>query len=176
MQKYKDDILLFVFQLGYLVKRLDPNGFEVLMTSDPLNKETFNTSKQIKSAVSSKYHSGTLPCDMEHTLEQAFKSVYKTLPRLAPMGNKKAFVNKVLHGTARPFTILVFTDGVWDGSEHGLCGTDRPIEKCISMMKEHGVSKTDVALQFIRFGHDTTGKWRLDFLDDGLKGRPHNHG
>jgi hypothetical protein len=176
MQRYKDDILLFVYQLGYLVKRLDPNGFEVLMTSDPLTKETFNTSTHIKSAVSSKFRSGTLPCNMEHTLEQAFKSVYKTLPRLAPVGNKKALVNMVFHRRAKPFTILVFTDGVWDGSEHGLSGTDVPIEKCIQMMKKYGVSRTDVAIQFVRFGHDKTGQWRLTYLDDGLKTRPQNHG
>lgn len=176
MQPYEDDVLLFVHQLGYLVKQLDSNGLQVLMTSDPGHQETCKTSTHIKNFVNSKFRSGLVSCNMENTLKQAFHGVYNALPRLVPAGNKETIVNLVLHGKTKPFTILVFTDGVWDGREQGLSGADRPIEKCIRMMKDHGVDKTDVAIQFVRFGDSEMGKRRLKFLDNGLKKRDWNKG
>lgn len=113
---------------------------------------------------------------MENTLNQAFQGVYNAIPRLVQVGNKEAIVNRVLHGKAKPFTVLVFTDGVWDGREHGISGTDRPIEKCIGMMKKHGVDKTVVAIQFVRFGHSEMGIRRLKILDDELKKWDQNKG
>lgn len=173
MRQHKEDVLTFVHCLGYLVKHLDSNGLQVLMTSDPRHKETCSTSTQVRDFVQSRFPSDTRHCNIEHALEQALEDVYQSVPRLAS-SSKRSSLSRFLNRKPKPFSILVFTDGIWDDSEHGVSGADLPIERCIGMMKIHGVNRTDVAIQFVRFGNDEKGIRRLTFLDDGLEPQVQN--
>lgn len=178
MQRHRNDVLKFVYCLGYLVKQLDKNGLQVLMTSDPRHIETLSSSTKVRDFVEREFQYGVFPCNMEQALEQAMNVVFQKLQRLAPSGWQPRPIRRVLgvSGKAKPFNILVFTDGVWDSSENGVSGTDYPIERCIEVMKSEGVSRTNVAIQFLRFGDSEKGKRRLTFLDDELKKREQNRG
>lgn len=174
MQKHIDDVLLFVHCVGYLVKQLDRNGLQVIMTSNPRDPKTCKTSTEAKDFVKSRFRHGGHQCNMAYALEQALQDVYGSLAQLAPTSKRRSLLNRAIHGKAKPFSILVFTDGVWNDIEDGVSGADHPIEECIRMMKEHNVSKSNVAIQFLRFGDEQKGIKRLTFLDDELGQFAHN--
>jgi hypothetical protein len=173
MQAYKDDVLDFVYHLSYLLKQLDPDGLEFCTTKTAHQKHVFKTSNDARAFVKTQFRPHKFTLNMEQVLEDALANVYASLPQLAPSrkGSLRNRLRKV-----KPFSILVLTDGVWDNSETGVCGADRPIEKCIKMMRENNVNKRDVALQFLRFGNNERGKERLRYLDDDLKKKPENAG
>lgn len=177
MQQYRDEVLRVVPCLGYLVKHFDPNGLQLLMTSHPHDMVTCQNSTSMKDFINSKFRSGPTPCQIEHALEQALDGVYRSIPQLATSNRRGSVSNfSSLWRRVKPFSILVFTDGVWDDSDHGVSGADHPIERCIARMKEHGVARTKVAIQFVQFGASAKGNRRLTFLDDGLALRPQNSG
>lgn len=177
MKEHQADVIESSYQLSYIVKKFDSNGLDVLTTSNPRREENFKTSTEMKVFTKRKFRdaSKTGQCDIEFSLNEVFKRVFKTIPRLSPSAKARTF-GTFRPGKARPFSILVFTNGVWNPSDDGFGGADRLIERCIKLMKDNDVSRSDVAIQFVRFGNNPKGKQRLKFLDDGLKERPHNDG
>ncbi|RSL97519.1 hypothetical protein CEP52_010868 [Fusarium oligoseptatum] len=62
-------------------------------------------------------------------------------------------------------TIFVLTDGRWGEGKEGAAGVENPIMRLINLIHKKGLSRTQVAIQFLRFGDDPHGKRYLTFLD-----------
>ena len=86
----------------------------------------------------------------------------------APPGRSKhsPFVKKP--APVRPLSLLVYTDGAWQVS----CEAEKPLGELDRKLEELGLPKTQVAVNFVRFGDDELATRRLrriegmfDFVD-----------
>ncbi|CAH0055526.1 unnamed protein product [Clonostachys solani] len=166
MQKYREEVLRWVSELGYLVKELDPDGGEIRCTSDNTKIAKFKRAKDARNFVSERFSDGKGgPCNMENALFGVVDSIR------GPASTVSSRLSFMTRSTSVPkkITILVFTDGVWNSSsEHGLLGADGPIKSLIEHMKDSKIGRPNISIQFLRFGSDPVGIGRLKFLDDDL--------
>uniref|UniRef100_A0A0B7KEL8 Protein kinase domain-containing protein n=1 Tax=Bionectria ochroleuca TaxID=29856 RepID=A0A0B7KEL8_BIOOC len=166
MQKYREEVLRWVSELGYLVKELDPDGGEIRCTSDHTKVVKFKRSTDAKRFVSEKFADGKgAPCNMENALLGVVDSIRE--PQ-STVSSRLSFITRSGSGPKKT-TVLVFTDGVWDSSlKNGLIGVDKSIESLIKHMKDSGIGRPNISIQFLRFGSEPVGIKRLEFLDDKL--------
>ncbi|EEU42890.1 uncharacterized protein NECHADRAFT_84215 [Fusarium vanettenii 77-13-4] len=153
MYQYLPEITETFKLMAYLAKRFDPDGVEVCFSSEvpSIHKET--TSK-------------LLPRFNEQNWDQiSFEDRISTfidqivIPRLSSWHQKL--------GLTKPknLTIFVLTDGRWGQGRERAAGIENPILKLIKVILKKGLSRTQVAIQFLRFGDDPDGKRYLSFLD-----------
>ncbi|CAI6087926.1 unnamed protein product [Clonostachys chloroleuca] len=173
MQEYREEVLRWVLELGYLVKELDPDGGEVRCTSDHTKVVKFKKSSDAKRFVSETFADGKgAPCNMESALLAVADSI-----REPPSTVSSRLLSITRPGSGpKKTSVLVFTDGVWDSSlgnlENDLLGADESIESLIKHMKDSSIGRPNVSIQFLRFGSDPVGIRRLKSLDDDL-GKKH---
>lgn len=176
MQVHHDDLFSLVKDLTYLMKFIDRDGIEVIFTSSPTVKHKVKKPSKVeellKTHVSLRNNS---ICHMEHTMDTVVKDVKQ---RLRKLGEKQqSWRSSAFRGNSsklKAMSIYVFTNGIWDDSDAGTCGVDQSIENLIAYMKTNGVSRTEAAIQFVRFGSSEKGMRRLIELDDDLPKRGAN--
>jgi hypothetical protein len=78
----------------------------------------------------------------------------------------KIFADDKIVDPKCPTSVLVLTDGVWEGGPIQDSGVEKSISQVIEQMDEKGVSDTDFTFQFVRFGNNLDGLARLKYLDD----------
>lgn len=173
MQEYREEVLRWVLELGYLVKELDPDGGEVRCTSNHTKVVKFKKSRDAKRFVSETFADGKgAPCNMESALLGVADSI-----REPPSTVSSRLLSITRPGSGpKKTSVLVFTDGVWDSSlgklENDLMGADESIESLIKHMKDSSIGRPNISIQFLRFGSDPVGIRRLKSLDDDL-GKKH---
>ncbi|KAM7214252.1 Protein kinase-like domain containing protein [Rhypophila decipiens] len=165
--------------LAYIVKTADPDGLELYFTSDYTkvykSKDSGPLVDLVKKRAFPKSSGLTGTCNMtlclDHIIEQIIPSnIENGKPRESNSWLKKIpGQSKASSGTSRPINIYILTDGKWEPPYDSLCGADDSIIRLINLLKEKNKPDSHVALQFIRFGHDAAGKWRLTVLDDMAK-------
>lgn len=166
MSEHWNRVVTTTKALAYLVKSADPDGIiELSLTSSP--EKPHKTGKNETSSLltllekhGSRSSPGSRACNMEHVLGILLKRV-----RAAHLLPKETFYKKTVD--PRPLNVYILTDAIWEGREVK-CGVDLPIRNLMSFMKEKGLDRTFVALQFIQFGSDELGKKRLQYLDNDL--------
>lgn len=179
MQVYEDQVKNFVHCLAYLVKKLDPDGAEIMCTSDPMTRSKFKNATSHSKFVTENFSRGRGGhCNMEFVLEKALDPIGDQLQNSASKSNIRRTswrgLPGILIGSKKPVTVIVFTDGIWGSSTGG--GAENPIQGLISKMRDYGVSRSTVAIQFLRFGSSLVGERRLKFLDDDLPKKDRNSG
>lgn len=162
--------LLVWRSLGY-----DDDGLELYFTN-PDTKEFVHQSQDQGLSIFERSMNEAEPLPRGHTKE------YKT-----DLCDKlKQLINSRL--LKKPKTIIVLTDGLWEGnpSEDGIreiielkmrlkAGVSRPdVERTSSQLERlTALSKTrPFTIQFISFGHEQQGLQRMAAPDDGIKGCP----
>ena len=174
MREFKGQVLDVFANLAHILEAADPNGLDVICTSDPGNMQHHRSSQKLAQFVQSDFDKGASgPCLIERGLDTLVDKVIDKLPTRP--GEKKRLVSWIKSDKARPISIYVLTSGVWDLSataREGTCGAERPINRLITELKDRNLRKSQVAIQFIRFGDYQTGIQRLKYLDDCL-GKPH---
>ncbi|KAH8894516.1 hypothetical protein GQ53DRAFT_857922 [Thozetella sp. PMI_491] len=65
-----------------------------------------------------------------------------------------------------PISLVVFTDGKWGVDSNGAVGLQTPIKRLIDYIKEEKLKRTQVMVEFIRFGDSPEGKRHLEYLVD----------
>ncbi|KAK8026406.1 serine/threonine protein kinase [Apiospora marii] len=171
MQEHRQELFDFLKALSYLIKSLDPNGFEVVMTSAPAKKATFKTSTDVDTLLSKSFIDGrNADCKMEYTLDKVLKDAKTKMREPAKVGASRIFGRKAKSSAATAVSVYVLTTGVWGSSPSGTGGVEKPIESLITFMKNNDVGRTEAAIQFVRFGADPRGIGRLVALDDHLPG------
>lgn len=156
-----NEVVPTVRALSYLVKDADPNGIELFLTSRPTKPEKalHGVTSSLVDFLKSFKESDTQPiCNMENSLGDILNPVKD---RLAPSRFR-------LSSRTPKTSIYILTDALWELTDRVKCGVENPIISLIDKMKKHNIMRTDVSIQFIRFGDDALSKKRLKYLDNGL--------
>lgn len=159
--------------LSYMTKAADPNGIELVLTSNPTEPETEaqgRTQKLVRFLNAQNTRDRPGSCNMEDSLSTVFERIKAGLGGgAATSSSRKSLTFSLRRSTqARGVNVYIFTDGVWEGGDETKCGVEGPITTLIKQMKSAGKDRTYVALQFIQFGDDRLGEERLDCLDNEL--------
>lgn len=168
MQDCRVKVLEAVSAMAYMFKMLSPNGIDVLCTSTPDKKERCSTATKAVNFVKRSFSEGNSDdCYIERSLEAILSSMaegWASGPSsiLGPFTNYRASLRD------RGVSIFILTDGLWEATPDGVCGADKPIQFMINQMKNQGVGRTRVSLQFAKFGDHPVGAQRLEKLDDDI--------
>lgn len=163
MQAHARHVITVFRALGYIAKDCDKDGIELRFVSAPDKKfRHSDTTRLVRILESHKYQA------IEGRIESSITDLVNKIiiPKL-PLS---------LHGIhfdfwAKPVTIFIFTDAKWGENVPVGNGVEKPIRNLMEKIKKRKLSRTQVMIQFLRFGDDENGKEHLDFLDD-FGGRP----
>ncbi|RMJ12127.1 hypothetical protein CDV36_008220 [Fusarium kuroshium] len=139
--------------LAYLAKQFDPDGVEVCFSSEVPSIHQGTTSKLLRKF----YHQEWDQFSFEDKIGTFIDRI--VIPRLSSWHQRL--------GLTKPknLTIFVLTDGRWGVGETGAAGVEKPIMKLIDVIRGKRLSRTQVAIQFLRFGDDPDGERYLAYLD-----------
>ena len=174
MRESKGQVLDVFANLAHILEAADPNGLDVICTSDPRNMQHSKSTEKLFRFVQDGFDKGaSSACFIERALETLADKIIDKLP--PGPGERKSLRAWMKTDKGRPVSIYVLTNGIWNSSEaarEGTCGAERPINRLITALKGRNLRKSQLAIQFIRFGDNPTGIERLRYLDDCL-GKPH---
>lgn len=154
MQAYKGEVIDTFHALAYLAKQVDSDGIEVFLSSRPDSRlQARNTSSLVK-YVQSHFSPGRLEFGLGPCLQKVAGDVLST----SNQGRKSS--------KAKGKSLYILTDGVWDHSDTGVIRNS--IHLLGAEIKRRKLNRTDIMIQFIRFGDSTAAAQRLQLLDDDL--------
>ncbi|RSM05249.1 hypothetical protein CDV31_009647 [Fusarium ambrosium] len=139
--------------LAYLAKQFDPDGVEVCFSSEVPLKHKGDTSKLLRKFNNQKWDQLSFEDRIATFIDRI------VIPRLSSWHQKLRLT------TPNKLTVFVLTDGRWGEGAEGAAGVENPIMKLIDVILGEGLSRTQVAIQFLRFGDDPDGKRYLKYLD-----------
>lgn len=141
---------------AYIAKLIDNDGIELCFSSDP---------KRIYKASGTASLLNKFPDQKWDQI--AFEDKFgvfiddHVIPRLSSR------FPKIIRGRPlKRLSIFVFTDGRWGHDEEAAGGVENPVRKLIDEILEKRLYRTQVMLQFIRFGNDEIGERYLSYLDN----------
>lgn len=152
---YKEKVREALLAYAYITKLIDTNGIEASFASDPGNLRPYATTSKLMNDFDKKdWTDGSFEDRLSNFIDDCI------IPKLPAIWKKGPFRPKRL-------SIIVLTDGRWGSGTLQANGVERPISKLINKMNEPGVqaSRTQVSIQFMRFGEDDDGIRNLDVLD-----------
>ncbi|SPJ79936.1 uncharacterized protein FTOL_08327 [Fusarium torulosum] len=147
------EVLKVVEVLVWLVKDIDSLGVDVRFLSNPTKKHTRTfprpSTDKLMAPVRQWFNKSDAEkyCNMKYLLN-------------------KIFADDKIVNPKHPTSVLVLTDGVWEGGPIQDSGVEKSISQVIRQMDEKGVRDTDFTFQFVRFGNNPDGLARLKYLDD----------
>lgn len=141
---------------GYIAKLIDNDGIELCFSSDPkrIYKES-GTARLLNKFPDQKWD--------QIAFEDKFGVFIDdhVFPRLSSR------FPKIIRGRPlKRLSIFVFTDGRWGHDGEAAGGVENPVGNLINKIQQQGLDRTQVMLQFIRFGNDEVGKRYLSYLDN----------
>ncbi|KAF4964969.1 hypothetical protein FSARC_7147 [Fusarium sarcochroum] len=148
--------------LVWLLKPIDSLGVEIRLTSNPnkryqLNPKAFRSKifrlpqttesffKPIREWFRGERGSG--PCNMEFALNKIFREAGVVNPD-------------------HPTSVLVLTNGIWEGGCNRGDNIKGTIAHVVKQMESMNMLRTEFTIQFVSFGNDPIGIGRLDYVDD----------
>ena len=159
MKQQWDNVIDLFSVFAWHTKSLDSNGLEMYFTVSP-REETF---KDTTSAVRLlKSMSQKVPSNIDLSLGQILRKYQADLERQNERKSKNSFWSR--DKDVKPLSLYVFTDGAWEG-----CDAIEPIEAMIEKQIDLKLPRTQIGIQFIRFGDDAEGIRKLKYLDSGLR-------
>jgi hypothetical protein len=173
MAPYWEKVKLTAHALSYIVKGIDPDGFDIRMT---------NTSGSVRKKKCEKLFDdhGFLEdhrprprhgrCRMEKVLSNILPAV------VSKASKPSSALNRFMSRDVRGINVYIMTDGVWEANAAIDCndeagGVENTIETIVQLLKSLNLPRTFLSIQFIRFGDDRDGEKRMRWLDDGIKER-----
>ncbi|KAI1176695.1 kinase-like domain-containing protein [Nemania sp. FL0916] len=152
-----------------IVQDLDPDGVEVICTNSGTQMNVKRCDKLEEFLNDNGAHQGRMPCRMELRLNEI-------LPGLVIKATKsRTSIDRVFRKQQiKGINVYVLTDGVWedgdsDSAEERGGGVAQSIKNIIDRVKQSNQARTFLSIQFIRFGENSVGRARLQWLDDKLK-------
>ncbi|KAI1429688.1 kinase-like domain-containing protein [Xylaria sp. FL1777] len=159
--------------LTYILKDVDPDGFEIHMTNygDHLKRNKRNGLFGNFGYLDQHRPRPDLGvCAMETVLSNILGGVVKKA--LAPSSRFDRLRSRQIRGVS----VYVFTNGVWedrrsrDGSSPGEAGgVENAIKTAVKSLQDANRMRPFLSIQFISFGDDPEGRRRMRWLDDGIK-------
>ena len=156
MKEHWDDVISLFSVFGYFTKRLDKDRLEMYYTVSE-TKETFKHTSPAVASLKNIRH--TSDCNIDIRLGKILRNYQQALDK-----HEARKTSWLRARPVKPLSLYVFTDGAWHG-----CDAIAPIEAMIEKLKQLGLPKEQVGIQFIRFGNDQAGIQRLEYLDTGLR-------
>lgn len=142
--------------LSYIAKLIDHDGIELCFSSDPKKiHKKMGTARLLNKFPDQKWD--------QIAFEDKFGVFIDdhVIPRLSSK------FPKIIRGRPlKRLSIFVFTDGRWGQDQEAAGGVENPVRNLIDKIKQMGLDRTQVMLQFIRFGNDEVGKLYLSYLDN----------
>ncbi|CAO2658216.1 Nn.00g059390.m01.CDS01 [Neocucurbitaria sp. VM-36] len=156
MLQHKLDARKTLEALSYIVKRFDPDGLDMYFTMSKQSDYVHGT------------HREKLLTRFDNADFDGQSTVDYTLSRILENNNKKGWkLFRFRRESAKGKSIYVLTDGKWLGNSNSLCGVPELLERVV----RHINRRADLGIQFIQFGDDEVGTWRLEELDNRLEKR-----
>ncbi|KAF5010237.1 hypothetical protein FDECE_3596 [Fusarium decemcellulare] len=156
MRKMLNEVSKTADALLWILKDIDFEGVELRFTSDPTRRHpgmflpiwrrsTDTLVRKIRDWF--KADEADRFCNMELSLDNIFN-------------DDKAVDLK------RPTSVLILTDGIWEGGDELGGGLEANISRVVKQMEKKGIPRTGFTIQFVSFGNDPAGISRLKYLDD----------
>jgi serine/threonine protein kinase len=167
MQPHRDDLLEFFENVAYLLKEADPNGVDVLLTSEARKKHS-NRTKELVDYIEQTFANGQgLDCKMEHYIDKVVQDVITNLPAQSGSASRWGISKSK---PRPPISIYILTNGDWATAYNDAhMVLKSPILRLVDAIKDHKLPRTQAVLQFVRFGNDQDASNKLDKLDDLLE-------
>lgn len=164
MSEHSEQIVESFGALAYIAKGLDPNGLELVFASEPRNIHKKKRTKPLVEILKNHDYSA-FPGGMETSLGIVTDDlIIPRLPSRVPVLGRLVGPHARLHPKP-PVTVFVFTDGKWGSGVKVGNGLDAPISRLMEKIQSRGLNRTQVMIQFLRFGEDKDGLAHLRFLD-----------
>lgn len=167
MQRYKPELVDKLTLLAYILKRVDLDGVEIMLTNDcefQKYKKATDVGKYADRHFEKGKESG---CHMEPCLETLFEKIRKYLSTTNSEGRTvKLLKKKLLNLPSGKVCVYFMTDGAWAEKYKGPPGDklERMITRLSDNLQERSLDRY-VSLQFIRFGENPEAIEALDRLD-----------
>jgi hypothetical protein len=158
MRGLKSEVLRTVETLIWLVKDIDLTCPEIRFTSKPTKRFP-----QAIAAMAGRLYSmdklasllrhwaspniTNKECNMRYALDQIFSDTSIVDPK-------------------KPTSVLIFTNGSWEGGPIEARDVEGCITNVIGKMRDKNISNTGFTFQFVSFGDDQDGLDRMTYLDD----------
>lgn len=165
MAAHRRHVLHSFMVLSYLAKLIDTNGIELVLASNPTKVyKNVNTTQLIKILEDQRYDQ--MPDGLlEHSLTEFVEAeIIRRLPYNIKFGGQQ--VPLPTFRRTKPISVFIFTDGCWGPGLQHAGGVENPIRKLMTRIKDCDLNRTQVMIQFLRFGDDENGKRYLKILDD----------
>ena len=157
MRGVKGEVLEVVETLAWLVRDIDISCPEIRFTSKPAKRyppamlhplyNVLSMDKIISPVRDWLNKDRNEECNMRHALNQIF-------------------TDTSLIDAKKPTSVLVLTNGVWEGGADDHKSVEECITNVLKRMDNKGVSDTGFTFQFVSFGDDPDGLFRMTYLDD----------
>lgn len=159
MQRHAEQALHAFSALSYLAKQIDKDEIEMAFASHPSTVHSHPHTRQLIEIL--KHHDyAAVQGLMEKSLgEFIIKNIIGRLQR--PLLDNLTFLD-----TRKPISIFIFTDGCWGSGLPEAAGVEHPIRNLMEKIKKLRLHRTQVMIQFIRFGQEFDGMRYLEYLDD----------
>jgi serine/threonine protein kinase len=158
MDAHRNELTEAFTSLSYIAKQLDQNGIEMCFASTPKVILGGGRTHPMIEALTKQQFCLTAGM-MEDKLGVLFDN--KIIPRLP----RKLSGLDVAWSRAKPISIFILTDGRWGTNLEQAAGVQTPVKKLMDKIKSLELNRTQVMLQFLRFGDDPDGIRYLNFLD-----------
>ena len=161
MKAHQEDVRSVVEVLAYILKRFDPDGITVYSTSESARIVTKKTKDILKFMNSTRTVERS---NMEHSLGNIISDYLHSFDRLKLKVFSRWAVRKSF---PQALSIYVFTDGMWQPKNDPY----DPIASLSRRLQSENLPRSQVGIQFIRFGQSIEGIKRLQKLDSSLSTR-----
>ncbi|KAK6065260.1 tein kinase 4-like protein [Seiridium cupressi] len=162
MFAHREELRRAFTALSYLAKLIDRDGIELIFASNPRKIWKKSKTKELLKILESHefvQESGMMEDKLGELLD------HKISDRL-PLTFRK---HQIPISKKKEVSIFILTDACWDNDLAELpnaAGVKAPIERLMNKIENKGLNRTQVMIQFIRFGDSENGKRYLDLLDD----------
>lgn len=168
MVDHWDEAAMLLEVLAMKAKGLDPDGMDLSFTTSPVQVNNSNDAKAFLEALDNDNARPNLTTntDMSASLG-GILSAY--IDYLKSKRNRKR--RSTTGGDSeRKLTVIIFTDGKWEGMNRKAQVDDTIIDFSRALEKEVGsLQKRFVSIQFVQFGNDPDASHRLRHLDNDLR-------
>ncbi|KAL9131154.1 MAG: hypothetical protein Q9217_000855 [Psora testacea] len=161
MKAHQEDVRSVVQVLAYILKRINPDGITIYSTSGS-TKIVTKKSKDILQFMDSTRT--VKKSNMEHSLGNIISDYLHGFDRPKPKVFSRWPFRKSFQ---QALSIYVFTDGIWQPKNDPY----DPIASLYRRLQSENLPRSQVGIQFIRFGHSIEGIERLKELDSSLSTR-----
>ena len=163
MKEHWDSVVDLFRVLAWLVKKYDDDGLDMHFTVSEVkakNKSFKDTTPAVK-ILREMREKLISPSNIDLRLGTILEDYLDEVKEPKSKGSWSRFKPKKV----KPLSLYVFTDGEWAGSD-GVAPLEAMIERYKNLRTP---KKTQIGIQFIRFGNGSDGVSRLGYLDSGLR-------